>query len=113
MNIYKMEKFKHSESYNFRKVYRLLKPDFFLTFQQFFFFLYLYECGYDKVKACKVQVPGLSTRCCLYFLMKLKQWGYMTRNEKKAFSFTERAKQNYKRFIEKYERTCSMPFKWS
>jgi hypothetical protein len=45
--------------------------------------------------------------------MKLKQWGYMTRNEKKAFSFTERAKQNYKRFIEKYERTCSMPFKWS
>jgi hypothetical protein len=109
---YPMERFNHSENYNFRKVYRWHKDEFKLTFQQFFFFLYLYQCGFDKFRACKVQVPGLSNRCCLYFLMRLKQWGYLSRNEKKVFSWTEIAKERYKKFEQAYNRTCSRPFKW-
>jgi hypothetical protein len=35
--------------------------------------------------------------------MRLKQWGYLTRNENKVFSWTEIAKERYKKFSEDYD----------
>ena len=108
-----MQKSQFQINYSFRLTFRKFRDDFRLTYQQFFFLWYLVENRFtDRFKPCDLLIPGTSVRNTYYYVKVLYSRGYLNKNHG-FYSFTDRAKVNFKRFMDHYKRSNSLPFKWS
>gem|GEM_PF-3795176 len=100
-------------NFNFRKTFRHFRGRMELTFQQFFFLWYLQEYKLtDNFRTCDILLPGCNVQNTYYYLKILCYRGYLKKTEK-HYSFTEKAKSNFRDFMESYNKSCSSQLSWA
>ena len=107
-----MKNFYLQSCYSFRATFMRFRKDFNLTHQQFFFLWYLFKNKFtEQFRTCDLLVPGATVYNSYYFVKVLRDKGYL---KKKGFYYilTDKARENFKKFFDTYERRLSLPFTW-
>jgi hypothetical protein len=101
-----------TQAYSFRATFMRFRKDYKLSYQQFFFLWYLFDCKFtEKFRRCDLLVPGTGISNTYYYLKTLKSKGYL-KKEGFYYTLTDKAWKNFNEFLNVYKRRIALPFTW-